>query len=755
MASGRMEHTLLPKILALPIFASDALSSVAYSVEASLLILLTASANVRGMIIPINLAVAAVMAVVITSYKQVVRAYPTSAGSYVVSKDNLAPIFGLIAGAALLADYVLTVAVSVSSGILALISAVPVLHAYLIPMCVGTVALLTLMNLRGVREAGVLFAIPTYGFIVSMFALIIVGVVKCLGTCPQVDFNSLPDPYPVGTAAAAGLFVVLHSFASGSSALTGTEAISNGVSAFRRPQGKNASHTLTYLGLLAVTMIMGTAFLAYRTTPWPDHQTSVVSQMAKVIFPGSTPGSGGLMFYAIQFFTLFILVLAANTSFQGFPRLSALLARDRWIPRQFENLGDRLVYSNGMLVLAALAVILIVVYEANVDRLLQLYVVGVFTAFTLSQTGMVRYWLKAAKEGGERAQGWHWRLAINAVGAIATGLVLVIVVVTKFLDGAWIVITAIPLLILLFYAIHRHYDAVREQLSLKGVAVLREAPRNQVVIVVEGIDHALAEAVGYVRSFAGEEFRAVHVRAPTDPADLRERWRSFSRANVDLDVLDAKNNDAVRTLIAYVRAIPREEQDFVTVVVPEQLTKRSFVAALRKRQSFGLKLRLLGEPQVVIADVPVLVAPGDAERTDVRPMIPRRTEALVFISSVNDASMRALNYARSLRATSARAVFFALDPEQATEIQRQWEEFRVPLELDIVEAPFRELDAPILAELRRVTRRPDSLAIVIVPEFRVRKWRHQLLHNQRALFMKRLLLFEPHVVLTSIPYQLD
>jgi hypothetical protein len=512
---------------------------------------------------------------------------------------------------------------------------------------------------------------------------------------------------------------------------------------------------LTYLGVLAVTMIMGTAFLAYKTTPWPDHQTSVVSQMAKVIFPGNSAGSGGPMFYLIQFFTLLILVLAANTSFQGFPRLSALLARDRWIPRQFENLGDRLVYSNGMLVLAAFAVVLILIYDANVDRLLQLYVVGVFTAFTLSQTGMVRYWLKAAKEGGERAQGWHWRLAVNAVGAISTGLVLVIVVVTKFVDGAWIVITAIPLMVLLFYAINRHYAAVRDQLRLKDAAVLKEVPRNQVVIVVEGIDQALAEAVGFVRSFANEGFRAVHVRAANDAADLRERWRAFSRTEVDLDMLDAKSGDAVRALIGYVRAIPREPQDFVTVVVPEQLTKASLVAAVRRRQSFGLKYRLLGEPQVVIADVPVLVSPEDAARADVRPMIPRRTEALVFVSSVNDASMRALNYARSLRATAARAVSFALDPEEATEIQRQWEEFRVPLELDIVEAPFRELDVPILEEVRRVTSRPDSLAIVIVPEYRVRKWRHQLLHNQRALFMKRLLLFEPNVVLTSIPYQLE
>ncbi len=759
MASGRMEHTLLPKILALPIFASDALSSVAYSVEASLLILLTSSANVRQLIIPINLAVAAVMAIVITSYKQVVRAYPTSAGSYVVSKDNLATIFGLIAAAALLADYVLTVAVSVSSGILALVSAAPSLHPYLIEMCVATIILLTLLNLRGVREAGVAFAVPTYGFIISMFALIIVGFVKCIGTCPQVDLKTLPDPYTLGAAGSAGIFVIMHSFSSGSSALTGTEAISNGVSAFRRPQGRNASQTLTMLGVLAVFMIMGTAYLAYGTKPYPDHKVSVVSEMAKVIFPGSKPGSGGPMFYAIQFFTLLILVLAANTSFQGFPRLAALLARDRWIPRQFENLGDRLVYSNGMLVLVVFATLLIVAYHANVDRLLQLYVVGVFTAFTLSQTGMVRYWLKAAKEGGERAQGWHWRLVINAVGAISTGVVLVIVVITKFVDGAWIVILAIPLMILMFHGIHRHYGAVHEQLRLKtDVTVPEEPARNHVVVVVEGIDQALADAVGYVRSFAGEDFRAVHVRSPNDPPELVERWDSFCRAGVALDVLDAKSGDAVRALINYVRAIPREARDFVTVVVPEQLTKRSLIAAVRNRQSFGLKLRLLGEPQVVISDVAVLAErrAGDGSPTVApRPTIPRRTEALVFISSVNDASLRALSYARSLRATEARAVFFAMDPDEATRLQEQWVEFNVPLELDIVEAPFRELDAPILEEIHRVTRLPDSVAIVILPEFRVRKWRHLLLHNQRALFIKRLLLFEPHVVLTSVPYRID
>ncbi len=761
MASGRMEHTLLPKVLALPIFASDALSSVAYCVEASLVILLARSQHVRGLIIPINLAVAIVMAVVITSYKQVVRAYPTSAGSYVVSKDNLATIFGLIAAAALLADYVLTVAVSVSAGMLAVVSAAQGLHPYLVPMSIGCVALLMLVNLRGVRESGFLFAIPTYGFIASMFALIAVGVVKCFTACPAAAVP--PDAITVGAASSAGLFVILHSFSSGSSALTGTEAISNGVSAFRRPQGKNASQTLTLLGVIAVTMIVGTAYLAYRTHPMPSAggKISVVAEMAKTIFPGSKPGSGGLMFYVVQSFTLLILVLAANTSFQGFPRLAALLARDRWIPRQFQNLGDRLVYSNGMFVLSAFAVILIAVYRANVDRLLQLYVVGVFTAFTLSQTGMVRYWLRTAKEGGAQAEGWRWRMTINAIGAIATGLVLVIVVVTKFVEGAWIVIVSIPLMILLFFAVHRHYAAVREQLRLRGRTVIAEAPRNTVVLVVESIDLALAEALGYVQSFAGEDFRAVHVRTAADPPDLVDRWNAFCRAGVVLDVLDAKPGDEVRALINYVRAVPRHAEDFVTVVVPEQLEKPSILAALRRRQSFGLKFRLLAEPQVVISDVPVLVSGSDQHRAgeeqeaSIRPMMPRRTEALVFVSSINDASLRAINYARSLKATAARAVFFAMEPEEAAAIQEEWVRFSVPLELDIVEAPFRELTAPILEEIHRVTDRRDALAIVIIPEFRVRKWRHQLLHNQRALFIKRLLLFERRVVLTSVPYQLD
>jgi hypothetical protein len=410
-----------------------------------------------------------------------------------------------------------------------------------------------------------------------------------------------------------------------------------------------------------------------------------------------------------------------------------------------------------MVVLSVLAIVLILAFKADVNKLLQLYVVGVFTAFTLSQAGMVRYWLRASREGGRKAQGWRWRMAVNGVGALATGVVLVIVVYTKFLEGAWIVIAAIPLMILLFYGVHRHYGEVSGQLRRESIA-MAEAPTNHVMVVVDAIDDALAEAIGYVRSFAGEEFRAVHVRSPSDPPDLQERWRSFCRTSTVALELVEPGGDPVRAVIERVRAIPRDPSDFVTVVVPEELPRASLVAAVRHRTTFGLKLRLLAEPQVVITDVPVLARrtdrPEDGGGEPRKPRIPRRVEAVVFVSAVHDASVRAINYARSLRATETRAVFFAFEPEEAIRIQEEWERFGIPIELDIVEAPFRELNTPILQEVRSITERPDSLAVVIVPEFRVKRWRHQVLHNQKALFIKRLLLFEERVILTSVPYRL-
>jgi amino acid transporter len=405
MATGQMEDTLLSKFLALPVFASDPLSSVAYATEAALIVVIGASAAAAHLVLPVSAAIAVLLAIVVVSYMQTVHAYETSGGAYIVAKDNLGTLPSLVAAAALLTDYILTVAVSVAAGILAITSAAPSLHPYRVWLCIGCVVLLTVANLRGVREAGFLFALPTYGFVLSLYAVIGTGVAKCATSgCPHAVVS---HPLPAGTGTVT-LFVLLRAFASGSAALTGVESISNGVNAFKRPQSKNAAQTLAIMGVIAISLFIGVSWLAVKMHARPSHTTSVLSQVAHGVFP-----TGG-MYYVVQGLTLAVLILAANSSYQGFPRLAALLARDRFFPRQFVNLGDRLVYSNGIILVAGLASALIVIFAANVDSLLHLYVLGVFTAFTLSQYGMVRYWRRT------RDRGWRWRATVNGMGAATT-----------------------------------------------------------------------------------------------------------------------------------------------------------------------------------------------------------------------------------------------------------------------------------------------------------------------------------------------
>jgi amino acid transporter len=746
LASHRLEHTLLPKVLALPVFSSDALSSVAYATEQILVVLVAASLASSHVVMPIAIAIAALMAIVVASYRQTVRAYPSGGGAYIVSKDNFGTFPGLVAAAALLTDYVLTVSVSVVAGVFAITSALSGLDPYKVEISIGFVVLITLANLRGVRESGRLFAVPTYGFILSIFVLVTTGIVRCLTSgCAPAVLPPHRELLPIGGAATVGLFVILHAFSSGSTALTGVEAISNGVPAFRRPQSRNAAQTLTMMGVIAITMFLGITFLASRAHPLPSDFKSVVAQVADGVF------KHGFMYYVVQVFTAAILILAANTSYQDFPRLSSILARDRFLPRQFENRGDRLVFSNGVIVLAIFASLLIWLFQANLDRLIQLYVVGVFTSFTLSQSGMVRHWLRVKRRGGERARAWKHSIVINAIGAVATGLVLIIVIDTKFAHGAWIVIAAMPLIVAGFYGIHRHYGSITAQLRT-GRIPISETARNTVVLYVADLNEATARAVGYVRSFAGSDFQAVHPATEDSPPDIAARWGGFSRTPIPLQVLTRSRHPA-HAVLEHVRSLPRVEGDFITVVIPELLPRRSLLAALRSRTSFYLKLRLLAEPQIVITDVPVVPSPGEEDRG--RPLPPRTTEALVFVSSVHDPAIRAINYARTLRTMEVRAVFFALDPHDIEDIANEWAERRVPVALDIVEAPFRDLTVPILEEVRRITLRPDALAVVIVPELVVKKWWHNFLHNHRPVFIKRLLLFEPRVVLSSVPYQLQ
>ena len=736
MPSHRLEHTLLPKVLALPVFASDPLSSNAYATEEILLVLVAAAgASARPLVLPIAIPIAIVLAIVVTSYRQTVRAYPFGGGAYIVSRENLGVTPGLVAAGAILTDYILTVAVSVSAGVFAITSAAPGLTDTRVPLALGFVAFVTLANLRGVRESGTLFAIPTYAFVASIFTMITFGLVQCLERCPAA---AVEHPIEEGVGAVS-LLVILRAFSSGSTALTGVEAISDGVQAFRRPRARNAATTLSVMAAITITMFLGISFLAVRSGAFPSEARSVVSQIAEGVF------GDGFGFYAIQVTTAAILILAANTAYQDFPRLSAILARDRFMPRQFENRGDRLVFSNGIVVLGVLAAALVVVFDADVSRLIQLYVVGVFTSFTLSQTGMVRRWLRT------REPGWRRSIVVNAAGATATFVVLVVITASKFIHGAWIVIVAIPLLVLLLRSIHRHYARVGAMLRRAGTEMDPTAT-NRTVLVVTDFDVATAQALGYVRSFRPRDLRVVYT-GPLSREEAERRWTQMAGNGTPIQTLGGRAE--VDAVLDYVRGVPREPGDYVTVVIPELFRKRSLWHAVRRPLTFQLKVRLLGEPHVVVADVPVVDEGDGRAETDGRALIPQRTVALVFIADVHDASLRAVSYARSLEAAETRAVYVSLEPnEDLGELFSRWASSGAGIPLEAVQAPFRDLGAAVLDEVRRVTVDPGTLVSVVIGEFLVSRWRHRILHNNRALFIKRILLFEPRTILSSVPHRL-
>ena len=731
MQTGQIHETLLPKWLALPIFASDPLSSVAYATESALVVLVAVSASAAHLVFPISIGIACLLGVVVLSYRQTVRVYETSGGAYVVARENLGTTPSLVAAAALLTDYVLTVAVSISAGIYAITSFVPSLTSHKVGLSLLCLVVIVLANLRGVRESGMLFALPTYAFVTSILVLVAAGLVE--DVTGHLQQAVVPNPLPTGTGVIT-VFVLLRAFSSGSTALTGVEAIANGVNAFRHPQGKNAAKTLAVLGTIAISMFLGVSYLAVHVHALPSSTDSVVSQIARTVFQ---PGSfGGFMYYAVQGTTLLVLVLAANTSFQGFPRLSALLARDRFAPRQFSNLGDRLVFSNGMLVLAGAAAALLVIYKANTNSLIHLYVIGVFTAFTISQSGMVRYWLRV------RTPGWGGRALVNAVGASATGLVTVIVIWTKFGEGAWLVTVAIPLLVVAMLGVRRHYARLGRRLSA-GAAAVAAAPgaRNRTLLVVEDLDPAAERALAFARTIAPGGFRALHApRHGSDPG-IAPRWFHLADGLPRLETLDP-HGGRVEAVLEQIWRLPRGESDFVTVVVPEQFRRRALVEEVRHPFEFALKLRLLTEPGVVVADVPTV-----DECADGRPLAVR-----IFVSGANAASMRALNWAASVGLPDTRAVNFAFDETEAAEMRRKWLAAEARMPLEVLAAPYRDIGDPLLAYLRELTDGGNDV-LVVIPELILRGWR-RLLHNQRAIYVKRLLLVEPHVILASVPYQL-
>jgi amino acid transporter len=735
MATGELQHTLLPKILALPVFSSDPLSSNAYATQEILLVLAIVGASALSLVVPIAFFVAILLATVVVSYRQTVRAYPNGGGAYIVAHENLGMYPGLLAAAALLIDYVLTVSVSITAGIDAIVSASPGLSEIKIPIAIGFVAFVTLANLRGAKESGTIFAIPTYGFVLSIYIMLVTGFVKCMGGCPVADSAGTP----LEAQQALTLFLVLRAFAAGTTALTGVEAISNGVPAFRFPQSRNAATTLGMMGAMSISMFIGISVLANRmqVVATEEMERTVVADIAHGVF------GGGFMFYVVQIMTAGILILAANTAYQDFPRLASILAQDRFMPRQFINRGDRLVFSNGIVILAVLASILIVVFDANLTQLIQLYLVGVFISFTLSQSGMVVHWRRT------REPGWKRKVLINGYGATFTAITFFVVSTTKFVHGAWIVLGAIPLVILLMRAIHTHYTDVADQLADPDRKPLdRRAGDQNMVVLVNTVDAATARAVGYVRSV-----RPKSAVALTFDKGHSATWRLLA-PEIPLVVGEVKGS-----LSASVKSYLRErgkalpQHDFLTIVVPELLQRRGLREIVRHPRIHRLKASLLAEPGVQVLDVPILKEEMDATRDEAAE--PARNYAVVLVAGVHNATLEAIEYAETLRPTDLRAVSFGLDPSETERLGNQWFDARVTLPLELEDSPFRDIGESLTRYVRKF--RPDGvdrLVTVIIPEFVVQKTRHQLLHGQTALIVKRHLLFERGVVLASVPYHL-
>jgi amino acid transporter len=742
LATHKAEHQLLPKVLALPVFSSDPLSSNAYATEEMMLVLVTAGAVALQFAIPIAIAIAGLLLIVVTSYRQTVRAYPMGGGSYIVAKENLGTMPGLIAAAAILTDYVLTVSVSVTAGTVAITAVAPeTLGPWSVPIAVGLILMIMVANLRGVREAGTLFAIPTYGFVLMVLVTMITGLVRCLSGCPVAATSDLP----LHATTTVSLFLILRAFSSGSTALTGVEAIADGVQAFRRPQARNAAATLLAMGTMSVTMFLGITVLAkalqVRVNEEIASSDPVLAQIGKTVF------DGGFLYLVLQIFTAAILVLAANTAFQDFPRLSSILARDGFMPSQFRNRGDKLVFSNGVVVLTAFAAFLVVIFDANLTRLIQLYVVGVFTAFTLSQTGMVRRWTT------RREEGWRRAAIINGVGAATTGIVLIIVTITKFAKGAWMVIVAIPVIVTIFHLTHVHYMRVRSILRL-GRYRADAQPSNTFLLLISEMGPATLSAVAYLRSVRPEALYPYWIGSPDAFDEAALEWRVRAPRLGDLRFLEHAPEHLVSSVRRAVRAHRADAEGFVTVVVPEVVPITGVMRyVLRRRKAFLLKASLLFEPGAVVMDVPLL--PGEEDPTTrERPVEPGRSVTLVPISAVHDATVRAIVYARALGAARTEALFLSEDPVEQELVIDDWYERGLEVPLQIVEAPFRELGPPLLAEVRAYTARGDTIVTVVMPEIVPRHWWENLLHNQTTLFMKRLLLFEPHVVVVSVPFHL-
>jgi amino acid transporter len=610
LSTADAPHQAIRKIVGLAVFSSDAMSSVAYATQEMFVVLAAAGTMAYGISIPISLAIVGLLVILTTSYEQTIHAYPGGGGAYIVARDNLGELPAQTAAAALLTDYILTVAVSISSGVAQITSALPTLYPYRVEISVVLVAFVMLVNLRGVKESGAIFALPTYFFIVMMFFTVIVGLLRYL----TGGLGIVVDPPPTEMlhgAQAVTVFLILRAFSSGTTALTGVEAISNGIPAFRVPRSRNAGLTLIAMSAILGTLLVGITFLSVQIGAVPSEEETVISQLARTIYDGR-----GILYLATIAATTVILIMAANTSFADFPRLSALAAKDGFLPRQLAYRGSRLVFSRGIVALALIASLLIVAFQASVTALIPLYAIGVFLSFTLSQAGMARRWWKSGhllldQEIVERGSTllhdpkWRTKMVINAFGAVCTAVVMLVFATTKFRDGAWVVLILIPVLVYIFSAIHRHYGELAKSLSLEDYGAPPRTIRHRVIMPIGGVHRGSLAALAYARTLS-DDVTAVYVALEPDEAGrVREKWERWGEG-VRLVVLESPYRLLYEPFLRYIEEISAQRQpnETITIVVPQFVPRHRLHNLLHTQTALFLRMALLFRPGIVITDVP-------------------------------------------------------------------------------------------------------------------------------------------------------
>jgi amino acid transporter len=757
LPTANLIHERLGKPTALAVFASDNLSSSAYATEEILRVLLVGGglgALAFARVVPITMALLAVLAVLLFSYRQTIKAYPQAGGAYLVTRDNFGLLPAQVAGVALLTDYILTVSVSVAAGTAALTSIAGSLYPYRVIISVAFIVILAMGNLRGVRESGRIFATPTFFFIGMMAILLAVGIYRMFAGTLPAHASQFPLPPVKHIAGFMAVFLILKAFASGGAAVTGVEAISNGVPAFRPPEWRNARTTLMWMGSILGVLFLGLSIFAAHMHIGVDEseKVTVIAQIGKGVFGPS--GIGTTLYWMLQIATMLILVLAANTSFADFPRLASFHAGDKFLPRQLTRHGDRLVFSNGIIALSAFAILLVVVFKASVTALIPLYAIGVFTSFTFSQLGM------AKRHRTLREPGWRTGLVINGFGGIVSGLMTLILAVVKFSQGAWIILVAVPVMLFGLLRVNKHYEEAGKALREPGrLGAVRDAPRQIVIIPVGKPGPNDVYAAAYARRVFPTDIRLIHFAKPgTQLEFLLNSWGHISES-VEMRLT---HGDLADDIVDYVREVRREAGDdrLINVIIPETIVRQGFTHLLHKWKVQRIKAALVAEGRVVITNV--AHHPGYEELEPVshpsgaaRAMEGWRHVAVVLVSAVHNATARSFRYARSLRADELHCVTVAVDEKETETVLSDWRDMNLGAPLEVLDSPYRQIAGPIHDYVRRIlSERPRTFVTIVIPEFVVRKGWHNLMHNQTALTLKGTFLFEPSVVVSSVPYRL-